>query len=406
MIRYRSVIRNPQRVSPVGMYKRRLIAIIVSVFALAGSVNAQTPSPSVSTGFGVDTTITDVRNIVSLVRAYLAKPDTTARSRGLWTTSTEFDRRVGDATLFQAYEGFPATVVGVLSTPDEGVYVVRMLYARADSTGAAAPLALQRLYAIRDPSARFGFKLASALPRVTRHWQQRSAGPITFVYAPGQSPNQARIDSVARFVDSVARMFGVPQPPHLDVIVGQSMDDVLRAIGLDFYPEPSGPGQRSGGRNLGSILLVGNPQIGEAYYHEFVHAILGPHIRAGTRLLSEGVATWLGGSRGRSAREVYAAVRQYQRADSTLSLSRLYRTGFEDDDPLRQSDLIYGSGALIANAVYQKRGITGLRDLYQAGGDAESMLRTISTALGLPPNDPGALDRWWRAEAARAATLP
>jgi len=137
------------------MYKRKLIAIIVSAFALSGSVTAQTPSPSVSTGFGVDTTITDVRNIVSLVRAYLAKPDTTARSRGLWTTSTEFDRRVGDATLFQAYAGFPATVVGVLSTLDDSVYVVRVLYARADSTGAAAPLALQRVYAVRDPSARF-----------------------------------------------------------------------------------------------------------------------------------------------------------------------------------------------------------------------------------------------------------
>jgi hypothetical protein len=184
------------------------------------------------------------------------------------------------------------------------------------------------------------------------------------------------------------------------------MDDVLRAIGLDFYPEPSGPGVRSGGRNLGSILLVGNPLVGEAYYHEFVHAILGPHIRAGTRLLGEGVATWLGGSRARSAKEVYAAVRRYQLADSTLKLSTLYRTSFEDSDPLRQSDLVYGTGALIANAVYQKRGIAGLRDLYQAGGNAESMLRTISTALGLPRNDPGALDRWWRAEAARTANSP
>lgn len=406
MIRYRTVIRNPQRISPVGMLERSLISIMAGAFAYSASTGAQTPSPSVSTGFGVDTTVSDVRNIVSLVRAYVTRPDTSARSQGLWTTSNEFDRRVGDATLYQAYEGFPATVVGVLSTPGDSVYVVKVLYARGDSTGAAAPLALQRLYAVRDPSARFGFKLSSALPRMTEHWEKRNAGPLTFYYAPGQRPNQARIDSVARFVDSVARLFGIPPPPHLDVVVGESMDDVLRAIGLDFYPEPSGPGQRSGGRNLGSILLVGNPRVAEAYYHEFVHAILGPHIRAGTRLLSEGVATWLGGSRARSPREVYAAVRGYQLADPKLSLTKLYRTGFEDSDPLRQSDLVYGSGALIANAVYQKRGIAGLRDLYQAGGDAESILRAISTALGLPPNDPGALDRWWRDEAARAATLP
>ena len=385
------------------MYKHRLISISLAVSALSESMHAQTPSHFVTTGFGVDTTVTDVRNIVSLLRAYLARPDTSARSQGLWTTSTDFDRRVGDATLYQAYEGFPATVVGVLSTPGDSVYVVRVLYARGDSTGATQPFALQRLYAVREPSAPFGFKLSSALPRMTKYWEKRNVGPLTFFYAPGQHPNQVRLDSVAHFVDSVARLFSVPPPEHLDVLVGESMDDVLRAIGVDFYPEPSGPGVRSGGRNLGSILLVGNPLVGEAYYHEFVHAILGPHIRAGTRLLSEGVATWLGGSRGRSAKGVYAAVRRYQLADSTLRLSALYRSGFEDSDPLRQSDLVYGTGALIANAVYQKRGIAGLRDLYQASGDAESMLRAISTALGLDAHDPGALDRWWRAEAAKAA---
>ena len=370
------------------------------------SADAQTPAPFVTTGFGVDTTVADVRNIVSLVRAYVTKPDTSARSQGLWTTSTEFDRRVGDAMLYEANVGFPASVVGVISTPGDSVYVVRILYARGDSTGATSPYVLERLYAVRDPSARFGFKLSGALPRMTKSWERRTAGPITFIYAPGQHPNQARIDSVARFVDSVAKMFNVPPPVHLDVLVGESMDDVLRAIGFDFYPEPSGPGTRSGGRSLGYIILAANPQVGEAYYHEFVHAILGPHIRAGTILLNDGVATWLGGSRGRPARQVYSAVAEYQRADPTLSLSKLYRTGFKDDDPLRQSDLVYGTGALIANAVYQKRGINALRALYQSSGDPDTMLRAIATALGLPANDFRALDRWWRTEAERAARSP
>jgi hypothetical protein len=61
----------------------------------ASFVAAQEPSPSVTPGFGVDTTIADVRNVFSLVRAYLAKPDSSARTRGLWSTATEFDRTTG-----------------------------------------------------------------------------------------------------------------------------------------------------------------------------------------------------------------------------------------------------------------------------------------------------------------------
>lgn len=380
------------------------LGMVFLCFFGVGPLGAQEPSPSVSVGFGVDTTITDVRNVVSLVRAYLAKPDTSARTRGLWTTSTEFDRRVGDITAGRAYQGFPATVVGVIpAVPGDSVYVVRILYARADSSEGIAPLALQRLFAVRESDAPFAFRLSSAFPRTTSYWERRSKGPITFWYAPGQRPNAARIDRAVRFVDSVAKLFSVPVPRQLDVIVGPSMDDVERAIGLDFFPEPSGPGQRSGGLNLGTILLSGNPAIGEAYLHEFVHAVLGPTLPAGSGLLSEGVATWLGGSRGRTPQEMYALLRNYQQADSTLALSDLVRRRFQVPDADRATNLLYATGALVANAIYRRQGIAGLRRVYQLKGDADTILRGISSALGLSPTDNGPLDTWWRTEAARAA---
>lgn len=376
---------------------------LLGCLTAVNSLRAQEPSPSVSVGFGVDTTITDVRNVVSLVRAYLAKPDTSARTRGLWSRSTEFDRTIGDITAGRVNQGFPATVVGIIpAVPGDSVYVVRVLYARADSARHVAPLALQRLYAVREAGAPFAFRLASAFPRVTNRWERRSKGPLTFWYVPGQRPNSARIDRAARFVDSVAKLFNVPAPRHLDVVVGNSMDDVERAIGVDFFPEPSGPGQRSGGLNLGSILLSGNPAIGEAYLHEFVHAVLGPTLRAGSGLLAEGVATWLGGSRGRTPREMYALLQRYQQSDPTLTFSGLARSGFELDDADRASNLLYATGALVANAVYRRAGIAGLREVYQVKGGADALLQAISTALGLSPTDSTALDTWWRSEAVRA----
>jgi hypothetical protein len=371
----------------------------------AGGVGAQEPSPSVSAGFGVDTAITDVHNVVSLIRAYLAKPDSSARSRGLWSTATEFDRRVGDVTAGRANQGFPATVVGVIpAMPGDSVYIVRILYASVDSAGRVAPLALQRLYAIRESGTRYGFRLSSAFPRMRMNWEQRSKGPITFWYVPGQSPNVARIDRAVRFVDSVSKLFNVPAPRHLDVIVGTSMDDVERAIGLDFFPEPSGPGQRSGGLNLGYIILSGNPAIGEAYLHEFVHSVLGASLPAGSALLAEGVATWLGGSRGRTQREMYTLLHTYQQSDLTLTLSGLIRSQFQDSDADRASNLLYATGSLIADSIYRKEGITGLRRVYQLKGDPDTLIRGISSALGLSTTDTRSLDTWWRTETARAAT--
>lgn len=373
-------------------------------FAL-GPIEAQAPSPSVSLGFGVDTTITDVRNIVSLARAYLSKPDSSARSRGLWSVSTEFDRRVGDISAAEAYQGFAATVIGVTpAQPGDSVYVVKILYATADSARRVSPLALQRLYAVRESGAPFTFRFSAALPRLTHAWERRSKGRISFWYAPGQRPNPARIDRAARFVDSVAKLFSVPAPRHLDVYIGASMDEVQRAIGLDFFPEASGPGEGRGGLNLGSILLVGDPAIGEAYFHEFVHAVLGPSLPAGNRLLGEGVAVWLGGSRGRTPSEMYALLRRYQEADPTLTLSSVLHNDFENGDAKRGSELLSATGALVANALYRRQGITGLRRFYQLKGDPDTLLRELATQLGLPATDDRSLDSWWRAEAARASS--
>ncbi len=378
---------------PLSLFGSALLIGLVG----AGSLSAQQPSPTVSAGFGVDTTITDVRNVFSLVRAYLAKPDSSARTRGLWSKATEFDRTVGDITAWRANQGFPATVVGVIpAMPGDSIYVVRILYARADSAGVIAPLALQRLYAVRESGAAYGFRLSSAFPRMRENWEQRSKGPITFWYVPGQRPNAARIDRATRFVDSVAKLFSVPVPRHLDVIVGTSMDDVERAIGLDFFPESSGPGQRSGGLNLGSIILSGNPAIAEAYLHEFVHSVLGPSLPAGSTLLSEGVATWLGGSRGRTPREMYRLVRSYQQSDSTLTLSGLIRSGFQLGDADRATNLLYATGALIADTIYRKKGIGALRSVYQLNGDPDALIRGITSALGLSPTDNRSLDAWWR----------
>ncbi len=370
----------------------------------SGFVGAQQPSPSVSAGFGVDTTIADVRNVLALVRAYLAQPDSSARTRGLWSTATEFDRTTGDVTARQANQGFPATVVGVIpAMPGDSVYIVRILYARADSLGGAAPLALQRLYAVRESGAPYAFRLSSAFPRMRTNWERRSKGPITFWYVPGQRPNAARINRATAFVDSVAKLFNVPVPRQLDVIVGASMDDVERAIGLDFFPESSGPGQRSGGLNLGFIILSGNPAIGEAYFHEFVHSVLGPSIPAGNGLLSEGVATWLGGSRGRSPREMYRLLRSYQQSDSTLTLSGLIRSRFQVADDDRATNLLYATGALIADTIYRRQGIRGLRSIYELKGDQDALIRGIASALGFSPTDNRSLDNWWRTEAGRAS---
>jgi hypothetical protein len=377
--------------------------VLVAACTLAAQVNGQTAPATVNVSFGIDTSNTDVRAVVRLVRAYLANPDSSARTRGLWSTATEFDRRAGDLTM-EAYQGFPATIISLASDgPGDSVYVVRILYASADSAGHVSPIALQRLFAVRESGSQFGFRLAGALPRLTGEWEQRTKGRMTFWYAPGEHPNPSRISHASSFVDSVAKLFQVPPPKHLDMYVTRSIEDAQRAIGLDFFPSASAD-RGLGGRAIGGgIVLAGNPTLGEGYVHELAHAILGPTFPSRSRFFAEGAATWIGGSRGRSPRETFARLRQIQLARPALTLAQVLANDIPEAEAEEITDAFYATAALVVDAVYRRSGITGLRALAQLRGDPNSLLEALPAQVGLSASDQGTLDRWWHDQTARMA---
>ncbi len=378
----------------------RVLAICATVSLLASCIRksaaAQTPSPRVSLSFGVDTSIAQVRDIVHLTAAYLAHPDTSARSRGLWSEEGSNDPRFADLAT-KAYQGFPATILGVTGTGSgDSVFVVRLIHATADSSGTQIrPLALQRFYAIRAPAAPYGWVLASPLPRLTRDWAHREVGRLTFWYAPGQrqSPEKARRASI--FVDSVARLFSVAPPKHLDVYMTASTEEGEKLVGLDFFPDGSGPGTGLGGRTLtgAGILFLGDPRVGEDYLHEFVHAALGANVPSGSGIFGEGVAVWLGGSHEKSAKTMYSLLRTYQSTHPSVSMAQVLNgeaPGGED-----ATTALYATSGLIVDAIYRRSGIPGLRRFGQLRGEPNDIIKALPQYIDGAGGD---INQWWRSE--------
>jgi hypothetical protein len=153
-------------------------------------------------------------------------------------------------------------------------------------------------------------------------------------------------------------------------------------------------------------VLAGNPAIGEAYTHELVHSILGPTFPGRNGLFNEGVATWLGGSRGRTTQEVYTRLRQIQVAHPALTLGQVLSYDIPNGTPEDQTDAFYATGALIVDTVYRRSGVTGLRALAQLNRDPKVLVAALPAELGLADSDPDALDHWWRTQAASISRIP
>ena len=372
----------------------RIRTLCLLLCGLTGELAAQTPPPSVTTSFGVDTTISEVRDIVRLTRAYLAQPDTSARSRGLWSNSP-VDVRYGDLSM-EAYTGIPATIIGVTGVaPGDSVFAVKIIYGFADSSGThLQPVTMQRLYAVRAPGSPYGWQFSSPLPRLTRTWAHRDFGRITYWYEPGLTPSLTKGLQASRFVDSVAKLFSVKPPAHLDAYLTATMDDGLRLIGLDFSVQNSGPGTGFGGRGggAGRWLILSDPRVSEAYLHELVHSVLNQTLQSRNTIFNEGVASWLGGSGDLSSRQLYIGLQAYQRSHTRATMLDVLqgKGGGEGQDAVVA---VYGTRALIADSIYRSSGIGGLKRFAQVTGPLPDLIAVLSSyiaGMGVDPN------LWWR----------
>ena len=377
----------------------RITTVSLLLCGLTGQLAAQTPPASVTTSFGVDTTISEVRDIVRLMRAYLAHPDFSERSRGFWSKAP-MDARYGDLSM-DAYNGLPATIIGVTdAAPGDSVFAVRIIYGTADSSGTPLqPVTMQRLYAVRVPGSPYGWQLSSPLPRLTRTWVHRDFGRITFWYEPGITPSPTKGRQASRFVDSVAKLFSVKPPSHLDAYLTATMDEGLRLMGLDFTVQNSGPGSGFGGRGggAGDYLILGDPRVGEAYLHELVHSVLNPALRSRNSIFNEGVASWLGGSRNQSPRELYAALQAYQRSHTNASMLDVLQGHGGDDQ--QAVTAVYGTRALIADSIYRSSGIPGLKRFAQVTGSPADLIAILPNYIAGMGTDP---NLWWRSATAAA----
>jgi hypothetical protein len=368
----------------------RTTALLFAAFSTAARhLDAQTPVPSVSISFGVDTTVPQVRAIVGVMRAYLAHPDSGGFRSNLWSTRDPRDRRWGDITAPLAYQDAPGIIAGVIKTDaGDSLYVVKTAYARPDSSGTGRLIALQRIYAVREGNE---WRLSNAIIRLTRGWQRLHSGRITYSYEPGQHPHPEAVRRAGRFIDSVATLFGVRPPDSLDYYVTSSKDSYFRIIGLDFFISE----EELGGQTLVSpgIVLSGNPALGDSYLHELVHAVLGSH---GSRnyVVAEGCAVWLGGAHGQSYPEMLEWLGRYQKAHPTLHLADLIQDSADAGSDADRTDAMKTTGAMLAEAVYRHRGTTGLRELNATAFGPDATLIAMRQALPEYAQD---LDRWWRA---------
>ncbi len=365
---------------------RRSIAGVSTLLFVwwAGFAAAGVPAGTFTIGWGVQVDDPPQLQISRVVEEYLTSSDSSVRERGttLWCEADQSRRHQFDLTDPWVYKGVGATLLEVTPTSkDSTEYWVKTLFAATGRDG-IQPFGVQRLLARRENGR---WVLCGALDRMTRGWNRRVVGDIEYNYPDEWSFDRHKAESAAAFVERIAGDFGVGEVPRIGYFLAPTPEALAETIGLDWTI----PGVRGKTYASDHLIFVGDREQGEAYLHELVHIVLSPlePAEGWHPLISEGIASWLGGSRGLELAELIDELLGYQAAHPEVGFREIV------DKTRHRSEVGYNTGALIMECLSRKGGMSSVQRALETVDSREAVYSLLASELGVGESE---ATGWWR----------
>ena len=235
------------------------------------------------------------------------------------------------------------------------------------------PSCITKLYAVKDEKGEF--KLENVIDYDTRNWKRYKYKNITYVVQPFMEFNKQNAKEAVMFCDKIAKQFALKQLPFTYYMTSNS-DELAKICNLEYllsYTTGFTDLQRR-------TIFTSHPY--ESYPHEFVHILFynstGKY--AGTGIVGEGLATWLGGSGfNETFEEGLNKFSSEIKDNKTINLDAIFN--FEYTNPF-DSDPFYITGGVICKMVYEKHGVSGIFELYNCP-DKVSLKKLLEKMFGM-----------------------
>ena len=339
---------------------------------------AQRPTVRIEVSRVVDTTKSEIRQIVRLWEDYLnSKPDS-IHVNPYWSESEQRQYRPYDLTAHtwwgqSLYAWLPRCRAQVLSVSKlEDSFVIRtMLYfPSSEDSGNVDILSIIQTGACRENGA---YKLCNVLPTNTRYWKREQVGSIKFVCPPEHAFNRQIAERMSRFIDSLAAAWHLAVVP-VEYYFADDIDRVAKTLGFDYWP---GEGNIRGARGFvdskNRIIYSGGSN--EWYPHEFVHIYVNPLFPNAHSYLLEGYATFVGGSGGHDLSWHIMRNAQYLKDHPEIDVLH-----FKSVDSV-PSD--YFIGGLLCKIADEEGGLPAICKLMTYGNADEDLYCAINETLGI-----------------------
>lgn len=356
---------------------RVLIILFISVEAFGQNV---------SYNYLLDSSSSETREVMQLFKNYLASNPQDQGKNTYWSAEEQQQHKNYDflESEFQPslYMGFPTHVLSIKFLEDHCQIKVQFSYTQED--GSPYVLAIVNYIAKRENGA---YKLFNALTVNRQEWNCTTVGWVDFYYPPYHVFDYEKAQKLNDFIYQICTNFGV-EPTVFDYYLADDFDEIQQLKGLDYYLGMGGTSKPRGKATDDKVYCGG---LGEYYPHEVFHVQIDKHFPNNHFWASEGIATFLGGSRGESLDWHIVRTNAYLKTHPELNLNEMLNLSNLDSE----TSFHYVLGGLIAKKLFEKGGWNLLKELLNSGESAEDYYQAIEKHLGIKQTE---LNEYIRAE--------
>jgi hypothetical protein len=329
----------------------------------------------------VDTSQREVKEVVELYTRYLSSSTDSVYDNPYWNSEEKKRYEDFDFTAKFMYQ-IPSQQLlryykpTILSVEKEGnEYVIRTLFSTDKVKGTTSmpnPWCITKVYAAQENGT---WKLKNGIHNLTKNWQRKTVGKITFIYPPEHRFNDSLAQEANIFCANLADKFQLSGWQPFDFYIAKDPDQMGALFGFDFYYA----GYTTGvGMNSNRMLFSGMDS--EWYPHEFVHLLVENKPRH--KIIDEGFATWNGGAKKLTFDENTKILAAQLNKNNKVTF-----TDILDKSWGWQYNAFYTTGAIICQSIYQQKGLAGITALLNTSVDDSTFMDELCKLYGIPKNE-------------------
>ncbi|KAA3636575.1 MAG: hypothetical protein DWQ02_08025 [Bacteroidetes bacterium] len=320
----------------------------------------------------VDSTDVETKEIMVLFENYLTSNPGSAEKSPYWNEKEQRDHKNYDflESEFQPslYMGFPVHVLSMKFIND--VCQIKAQFSYCKDNGDLYVLAIVNYVAKKEKGK---FKLYNSLTINKENWNCTTVGLVDFYYPQYHKFDFEKAQKLNDFVNRTCENLGV-QPKPFEYYLADDYDEIQKLKGFDYYIGMGGQSKPTGKASDDKVYCGG---LGEYYPHEVFHVQIDEHFPNKHFWVSEGVATLLGGSRGKSLDWHIERTNLYLKEHPEIDLSNMLKLTNLDS----QTSYHYVLGGLIAKKIFDKGGWSLLREFMSSGKTDDDYYNAIEGLL-------------------------